>query len=372
MDMCKQQKGVTVVELMVALVLGIILMGGVLQIYLSTKQTFNVTESLSRLQESTRYSLDMMARDIRMAGYIPCGRPQTIANVVNAGANDWWAPVFDNPLLGFEGDAGINTFPDAIKDDAAAGSDAIIILRGGNQVAGVNFLNNASNQFILQRDLGSNWVEQGSLMVACDPRHAAFFQAGALGTASTTLVSISNSTANEKPSNCTTNLGPAGAGVCNFPAYTFGNDAQIANYNPVIYFVAQSVSGEGFSLFKEFVNIEGTDNEVASDREELLEGVESMQLLYGVDGDLDGFAERYFQANAVAAADWPNVVSVRIGLLLASEDDARDPFDVDTQTYRVANTVIGPASGGGTVTHAEDRRKRYVSSTTVSVRNPNI
>ena len=369
----QQQVGVTVVELMVALVLGIILMGGVLQIYLSTKQTFNVTESLSRLQESTRYSLDMMARDIRMAGFIPCGRPQTIANVVNSDADDWWAPLFANPLLGFDGDAGTGTFPAAINGDAVTGSDAIIILRGGNQVAGVNFLN-ASNQFVLQRDLGSNWVEQGSLMIACDPRHAAFFQAGALGAAATTLVSISNSTANEKPSNCTTNLGPEGAGVCNFPTYTFGNDAQIANYNPVIYFIAQSVSGNGFSLFREFVNVAGADNEIESDREELLEGVESMQLLYGVDQDPDpdGIANQYFKANEVAADDWPNVVTVRIGLLLASEDNSRDPLDIDTQTYRVANTSIGPASGGGAVTHAEDRRKRYVSSTTVSVRNPNI
>ena len=367
----KRQIGVTVVELMVALVLGLILMGGVVQIYLSTKQTYTVTEGLSRLQESSRYSLDMMARDIRMAGYIPCGRPTTIANVVNPSSNNWWASVFQNasqnfnPIQGFEG--GVSTFPAAIASDSVAGSDAIMVLRGGNQIAGVNFLNNGTDQFVLQRDLGGNWVNQGSLMIVCDPRHAALFQAGTVSTsASTTLVSISDSSS-ESPSNCTSNLGPAGAGACNVSAYTFGNDAQLVNYKPVIYFVGQSVSGVGFSLFKEFVNIQGVGNQVASDREELLEGVESMQLLYGVDQDGDGIANRYFKADAVSANDWSNVVSVRIGLLLASENGLRDSTDNDV--YRVADTDIGTT---GTVTHLQDRRKRYVSSTTVTIRNSNI
>ena len=68
------QYGLTVIELMVGLMLGLLLVGGVIQVYLGTKSTYSVTEGMSRLQENTRFSLDMLARDIRMAGYVPCSQ----------------------------------------------------------------------------------------------------------------------------------------------------------------------------------------------------------------------------------------------------------------------------------------------------------
>ena len=359
----KKQFGFTVVELMVALVLGLILLGGVLQIYLSTKRTHDITEGLSRLQESTRFSFDMMARDIRMAGYIPCGQPQTTASVVNNAATFWWSDIFARPIQGFEGGASL---PSGVTLNGHVDeSDVLLILRGGSKVAAVEFYNSAANQFVMQRDLGPAWVEEGSLMIACDPRHAAFFQAGDYtdGTPSNLEVSVSGNS----PGNCTTNLGETIPPACAGPNHSFGNDTQLVDYKAVIYYVASSPSGDDNSLYREYLLVDGSNN-IDTRAEELLEGVDNMQLLYGVDPNNDDIADQYVQADAVA--DWSQVVTVRIGLLLASGDGLRSGSDVDTQTYRVANTLIGPASGSETVTHAEDRRKRYVSSATVSVRNP--
>ena len=67
---------------MIALLLSLLLIGGVVQIYLGTKSTYKVTGGLSRLQGNTRFSTDMIARDIRMAGYIPCSQPQAQLNVI--------------------------------------------------------------------------------------------------------------------------------------------------------------------------------------------------------------------------------------------------------------------------------------------------
>lgn len=370
MQMLKKQFGFTIVELMVALVLGLILLGGVLQIYLSTKRTHDITEGLSRLQESTRFSFDMMARDIRMAGYIPCGQPQSTASVVNNAATFWWSDIFERPIQGLEGNA--DTLPNGVTvtlNGRVDESDALIVLRGGSKVAAVNFYNSAANQFVMQRNLGPAWVEEGSLMIACDPRHAAFFQAGDYtnGTPSNLEVSVTGNS----PGNCTTNLGETVPPACAGPGYSFGNDTQLVDYKAVIYYVASSPSGDDNSLYREYLLVDGSNN-IDTRAEELLEGVDSMQLLYGIDPNTDGIADQYVQANNVT--NWAEVVTVRIGLLLASSDGLRSGSDFDTQTYRVANTLIGPASGPETVKHAEDRRKRYVSSATVSVRNlnPNI
>lgn len=62
------QKGFSLVELMISLVLGLILVGGAVNAFISSKQTYSLQEAMSRVQESGRFSLDLMARDLRHAG----------------------------------------------------------------------------------------------------------------------------------------------------------------------------------------------------------------------------------------------------------------------------------------------------------------
>lgn len=64
-----RQTGVSLVELMVGVVVGLILIGGLLQVYLSTKQSYNAQEQLARMQEGGRFAMDLITRDLRRAGY---------------------------------------------------------------------------------------------------------------------------------------------------------------------------------------------------------------------------------------------------------------------------------------------------------------
>jgi type IV pilus assembly protein PilW len=57
---------------MIALVLGAFLLAGVLQVFVSAKQTFAVQDGLSRLQENGRSAMDFMGRRVRMASYWAC------------------------------------------------------------------------------------------------------------------------------------------------------------------------------------------------------------------------------------------------------------------------------------------------------------
>lgn len=59
----------TLIELMVALAIGMFLMIGAMTVFMQGRTTFRVTESIARLQENGRFALDVMEPDIRMAQY---------------------------------------------------------------------------------------------------------------------------------------------------------------------------------------------------------------------------------------------------------------------------------------------------------------
>jgi type IV pilus assembly protein PilW len=64
-----KQAGLSLIELMISVTLGLILMTAAVSSMLSTKQTYAVNDDLSRSQENGRLALDLMVKDLRMAGY---------------------------------------------------------------------------------------------------------------------------------------------------------------------------------------------------------------------------------------------------------------------------------------------------------------
>lgn len=76
------QRGLSLVELLVALVISLFLIAGVIQLFIGSKQTYRFHDALSRVQENGRFALEAMARDIRMAGYQPVGGTATITDAI--------------------------------------------------------------------------------------------------------------------------------------------------------------------------------------------------------------------------------------------------------------------------------------------------
>jgi type IV pilus assembly protein PilW len=66
------QTGLSLIEIMIALLIGALLIGGVLQIFIASQQTYRLQENLSRLQENGRIALDFIGRDVRMTSYWGC------------------------------------------------------------------------------------------------------------------------------------------------------------------------------------------------------------------------------------------------------------------------------------------------------------
>ena len=67
--LCENSRGFSLVELMVAMLVTLILLAGIGQIFLSSKKSFNIQDSLSRIQDNGRYAIETLAQDIRRAGY---------------------------------------------------------------------------------------------------------------------------------------------------------------------------------------------------------------------------------------------------------------------------------------------------------------
>lgn len=72
-----QSKGFTLIEIMIAMLIGVLLIAGVLQVFITSKQSYRMQEELSRLQEGGRFALDFLDRDIRMTGFgdVPVNHP---------------------------------------------------------------------------------------------------------------------------------------------------------------------------------------------------------------------------------------------------------------------------------------------------------
>mgnify|MGYP001940377819 FL=1 len=68
--------GLSLVELMVALVISLVLMLGVVQVFIASQTASRLSEGASRVQENARFALDFLERDIRMAGHMGCVNDQ--------------------------------------------------------------------------------------------------------------------------------------------------------------------------------------------------------------------------------------------------------------------------------------------------------
>ncbi len=123
------QTGLTLIELMISLLLGLMLLSGMLHLYLDSRRTDQHHQALAQLQESGRLALDLLTYEIRMAGSGSCPAAQHLAN--NLQATDLW-PISVRPgLLGLDHQSRRDW--KKMLPRVQAGSDALIISRVDTQ-----------------------------------------------------------------------------------------------------------------------------------------------------------------------------------------------------------------------------------------------
>ena len=331
----KHQRGISLVEVLVAMVISLFLLAGIIQVYMANKSSYSFTTSISRVQENGRFAMDSLAVDLRMAGFFGCAifDPEDTSAIVNnlnpAGAG------FDD-LYDFLGDGIIQ----ATENDGVNGSDSITI-RGARPRA-LNIYppygpSTSASIFVGNTDT----LDVGDIAIVTNCRGADIFQVSntTQGSGSVKDSVVHNTGSGTEPGNY--NPDTCTSGHCLSQVY--GADASMIELQVVTYSIQDGVSGEP-ALFR-------SDNGVDS---ELIDGIEQMQIRYGIDTTDDDHPNQYVTSDDVP--DMNDVMAVRIMLLVRSVNEfvVEAPQALD---YNDTNFTAG------------DRRLRQVFSTTITLRN---
>lgn len=323
-----RMKGMSLVELMVGVTLGLFLLAGVASVFTSTGQTNRSNQNLARLQESARTAFSVMSRDIREAGLNDCGRVDKITNVLNNSTVD--------PMLNWEVNRGVlgyaaGTASPGVVSGAGVGQrvsteDAIHIMSGG-ATGLVVASHNPAGSFTL----GSpSTFATGDLAIICDFGVASILQLGA--SAGTT---VNYAVGGAGPGNCSIGLDRSNTPCVTPKLTTYLANSTLMQFRSVIWYVGNNDRADsgGRSLYRmRLVNTGGSNAAIA---EEIMEGVSGLQFQYLVSG-----AANYVAAGAVPAASWPNVVAVRVNVTLSGVEREASASGAAARVQRTFTNVV--------------------------------
>lgn len=317
-SMSHRAAGFSLVELMIALLIGLIVVGGAVSLFITNRQTSRTTENLSRMQENARVAFEMMSRDIREAAGTPCAKNIPVANVVNnstAPAN-WWANWGDG-ILGYDDNQPFPNAPFGSGDaQRVAGTDAIEI-KSGSATPGVTVVahNPSSAEFHLNTN--QHHFEDGDVVMVCDYVQAAITQITNSSSSNSNVVHNPGNTVS--PGNCTKGLGyPPLCSSTNGTPYTYKPNSLVVKLSAARWYVGNN-DRNGRSLYR-------------ADRnggQEVADGISNLQLRY-LAGD------QYLPASSPLVA-WKDVTAVEVALDVVSGE--RVGSDGQPLTRRLTHVV---------------------------------
>ena len=296
-------RGLSLIELMVALVLGLLVVGSAIGIFISNRQTFRATENLSRVQETARMSYEMVSRDVREAAGNACVNNVPVVNVINGAAGNWWTNLstWGDAFRGFGPAEALPGGPvfGAAPGNRVVGTEVVQLLSADDNVVTISAHNTAGAEFTVNN--ASHGMAAGDLAIACNARQASIFQVSSVVGAA-----IGHATGGA-PGNCTDGLGlPLDCVAGTEYEYSAPNSV-MAKLNASRWLVAINPAGRP-ALYQ--VRLAGGVPQL----EEIVEGVTGMQVLYRIEK-----IGPYLDA-ATVGTNWPAVIAARIELTLESPD----------------------------------------------------
>ena len=361
-------QGLSLVELMVAITLSLLLILGILSLFNGSKTTFNTNEALARAQENGRFALEVLKRELReTSSHAWCAGRVDITVHTNACAE--FPNGGDSPLIGWEfastADGDSYTIPnDLDPGNATAGSwstatgTALHQSLNGQLVPGSDFFvfrrfeplpitvnaNNGNNLITL----GAGTAEDGDITMITNCSFADLFQQASDG-----------NSLDKSATGCSA-TGPGNQTALPWSTQ-YGLGAQVFRVQEIAYFVGfDAARGDGMpGLYR--LNL---SNGVL---EELVEGVENLQIRYGYSRDAtqggDGQSVRNEEdwLTADQVPNWRQVIAMRVSMSVRSAEIADG--DRTAQAFTLA---------GVDVTTAADGRLRQPFSTTIALRNQMI
>lgn len=332
-----KQQGLTLVELLIAMTLGLVITTVLIQLYISNSQTYRINQALGAMQEDIRFAHFTLGNTLRMAGYAGCKRRnQTqLARIAAPGVtNAAILNQFGNPIRYCSSCAATtNLIANLPLTGVATNNDAIAVVGGRGDLATPASL--AGNN-INANTQGANWpnpLPNNRVMILADCENVSVFLANNPITAGT---------------NATIGTVPITAGAFK-PQYlevmpTFGRVFYVARLNDDIssnLYMAEMGGNGPLAPLK-----------IASN-------VEVMRIAYGIDTDNDGIANYYETNQTRLAGNAADIVNIQVSFVIASNDNL-------TEQARSLTLNLG---GHQLFTTGTDRRMRQVVTLLFDVRN---
>lgn len=278
------QKGLTLLELMVSIVLGLLVVAATLSVYMGHRNSYALVEGAGRVQENVRFAAEILSRELREAGGIACGG--NLSPVYHGNVETWGQ--WDRGLVGNVLDAGSLPSP----PESFAGSDSVLIWSAtGDKPFPIVSHDAAAGTFVLGPAAPSQTLNLGGVAVACDGARVYSFLPSSAGTAS-------YATAN---ANITDSLRAGGF---------------VAPLSAHLWFVGpRSNNKPGNALRRAVIDHQG----VVAPNEDVIDNVTGLTLSYLTTdnpttylsaGDVNGITD-----------GWKHVLAVRVVLTVVSQDN---------------------------------------------------
>lgn len=314
--------GFTLIEMMVAMVVGLLISGVAIAVFAMTKNTSRIGDALSRYQEGFRFGTQLMSRDIRMAGYFGCNANIALVDLISGAVDD------THYTQAIKGYTGSDLIP-AVLSNRTAGTDVVRIQFGNAESHQlIEAMTDKSSAIKLNK---TSDFSIGDSVVIADCSAASSFRLTAADTAGS-MTTLTHTTA----SNSTGDL-----------AKKFDTSAEVYALETTYFYVAQS--GDRHLLMRKILRGSTMKDE------EIADGIMDLKLLYGIDTDNDTQPNEYVKSGDVT--NWNAVSAVRVCLISRSENDK---LSTQAQKYYGCD---------GKLVTATDRRLYAPVFLTISLRN---
>jgi len=331
------QEGLTLVEMMIAITIGLVVVLAVGSIYIGSRGTYKANDAASEVDSNGRYAIQLLSQAIRGAGYVGC--MGNITKMKNTLVQDGYVFSYDNAVNGSD-NTGAGAWSPALDSSISAqaplvDADTITVRAAQSTGASVTTPFMPTTAAALHIATG-NGLKAGDVVVVSDCNSSAALQISA-GTPNTSGTLV-HGTGAGSPGNSTADLGKI-----------YKSDAQVFSLATTSFFLKNNAANPAQPSLYRLVNYP------SSPPEELVEGIEDMQIQYGNDTDNNGVPDK-FQDSADLATD-KNIKAVHICVLARSTAD-----NVTTKKQTYINCKGVPVT-------ATDFRLRRAFSALVTIRN---
>jgi len=301
----KKQDGISLIELLIASAVGLVLLAVAVQLYLNSKQAYVANEGISRLQENGRIAIHILNQEIRTAGFVGCAQLSDEFALHNDPYNTKTTFNLDGEIIGYRGknNSWSPSLPPSrsLKRRIVPGTDALLIKKAAE--VSVDVLDDMSSRDKILVSSEQQFKKNDVLLISDCVRADIFKVQSVVKTRS-------------PKGQLLTSVTPL--------SERYKKHAEVGKFLAKVYFIGKTgrTNETGKDIYGLYVkNLVGRDTAA----KELLEGIANMQLKFGVaDKDQNEITE-YRTADQIA--EWKNVQSVDVALMLGATDDVLKEWD---------------------------------------------